>query len=342
MFFEDTNFDCALNDEKSTVFDVINKVMKDEPKKEKKNLDRHHRIDSRSYQPISQPMNAQSNQPFNQQQFNQDYNPDLNPDFNSVLQSKFGLLDSTKSNNHNMNSKDYSSLFQPNGYFNDKNNNLTDKFVDQSPSDHHVKNAIINHSLSNLSSPSTISSPNANGYLNFFTFQPPFNHLSTQTHPPFNTTLKTRSGGLTNKQTSLTDHKTSNNQRIWHERPIPDKHTLHPELWAIIFRFLNIKDKGRVARTCVFFRDVVYSKSVWKGEIARLHLKKRYSIVLESLTRRGIKSIQVRFVWFFFNFVFSCLLYTIQWTFLIAGDLWALLTDLCVSTLILYIINFVD
>lgn len=281
MFFEDTSFHSVLNHERDKVFDVVNRVINDQIKKPNKN---------HQNQQINQQI---SNQNKNQKRDNHFDNPFDQPQFNSsIKQPKYGI-DNKPISNMNFNS---SSLFQTSNYFNDNNNNITDHFIHKSD---HLKNTLINSNLNSLNnSPSSISSPNPMTFSNFFTFQhiPHQNHLTDQnTQNPFNHLKQQRSNLLTNKQQTNLNQSKLNSARIWHERPKPSIHTLHPEIWAIIFKNLNIRDKGRVARTCTFFRDVVYGKSIWKGEIARLHLKKRYSVVLESLTRRGIKSIQVSF-----------------------------------------------
>ena len=262
MFYEDTSFDSVLNHEKKRGFDVVNRVIKDD-----------HQTKN-DHQKQQQPRNQLN-------YFDQQYKELNNQQQQS---SKFNYLDNL---NQTMNN---STLFQANNaYFNDNNNNLIDNQIDQKSfmdfqmdkSDQFLQNNLIN-------TPSNISSPNSN-YTNYFTFHHSnqfqnqlTNHLTNHKH----------ANSLENgKQTNLSSKLTG---CIWHERPTPSIHTLHPELWAIIFKNLNIRDKGGIARTCTFFRDVVYGKSVWKGEIARLHLKKRHAIVLESLTRRGIKSIQVR------------------------------------------------
>uniref|UniRef100_A0A3Q3LRP3 F-box domain-containing protein n=1 Tax=Labrus bergylta TaxID=56723 RepID=A0A3Q3LRP3_9LABR len=40
---------------------------------------------------------------------------------------------------------------------------------------------------------------------------------------------------------------------------------LFPEILAIIFSYLEVKDKGRVAQVCAAWRDASYHKSVWRG-----------------------------------------------------------------------------
>ncbi|XP_057338209.1 F-box/LRR-repeat protein 14 [Microplitis mediator] len=68
---------------------------------------------------------------------------------------------------------------------------------------------------------------------------------------------------------------------------------LYPEILALIFSYLNVRDKGRSAQVCVAWRDAAYHRSVWRGVEARLHLRKPSSAVFASLVRRGVKRVQV-------------------------------------------------
>lgn len=316
MFFEDTSFDSDLNHEKELekgkVFDVVNRVINDDQvsKPQRPNFessfDRLAKLANSSNR-----MNASS--PLFQttsSHFSADARTDSHRNERPVRE-RSPL-------------RDRASSFAQNSPFID-NSELVQNYLNYA-------NSL--SSFHKLNSPSSISSPNPANFSNFFTFhqlhQQP-HHLSNHHFPDFHPTNfnglpnnfdqshfnenrfplsnpKHRSDALTSRseQTSQSN-KASLPARIWHERPKPSIHTLQPELWTIIFENLNIRDKGRVARTCTFFRDVVYSKSVWKGEVARLHLAKRNSVLLESLTRRGIKSVQVSLLsFFFFIFLFLC------------------------------------
>ena len=68
---------------------------------------------------------------------------------------------------------------------------------------------------------------------------------------------------------------------------------LYPEILALIFSYLDVRDKGRVAKVCSAWRDAAYHKSVWRGVEARLHLRKANPLVFPSLVRRGIRLVQV-------------------------------------------------
>uniref|UniRef100_A0A6P7GRN8 F-box/LRR-repeat protein 14 n=1 Tax=Diabrotica virgifera virgifera TaxID=50390 RepID=A0A6P7GRN8_DIAVI len=69
---------------------------------------------------------------------------------------------------------------------------------------------------------------------------------------------------------------------------------LYPEILAIIFSYLDVRDKGRVAQVCTTWRDAAYHKSVWRGVEAKLHLRRGANPSLfPSLVRRGIKRVQV-------------------------------------------------
>lgn len=47
-----------------------------------------------------------------------------------------------------------------------------------------------------------------------------------------------------------------------------------PELLAMIFGYLDVRDKGRAAQVCTAWRDAAYHKSVWRGVEAKLHLRR--------------------------------------------------------------------
>ncbi|CAB3371701.1 Hypothetical predicted protein [Cloeon dipterum] len=68
---------------------------------------------------------------------------------------------------------------------------------------------------------------------------------------------------------------------------------LYPEILAIIFSYLGVRDKGRAAQVCTAWRDAANHKSVWRGIEAKLHLRKPFQGLFSSLGRRGIKRFQV-------------------------------------------------
>lgn len=288
MFFNDHP---VPNHQDNGLFDVADRTENEDNRNKKKfknhfNNEYHH-------------LNQRSTSFFNH--LNQDLNQDKVPN------CRFSQFDRLMKTSKEMDwsstlNKDYTSpmIYQSSsGYLNDKNNNLVDKSLSDPRSNQSSRFSVEN--LTHLSKSPSSTSPNPDKKEKLFGFY---------AFPQDFIDYKLPVTYLTNeKQTDLFEQKIKNQQRheIWHERPnipniqnIPDIHTLHPELWAIIFTNLTIKDKGRVARTCRFFRDIVYSKSVWKGEIVKLHLERRYSVVLESLAIRGIKSIQVRTKFFLF------------------------------------------
>ena len=70
--------------------------------------------------------------------------------------------------------------------------------------------------------------------------------------------------------------------------------TLYPEVMTHIFKFLDVRDRGRAAQTCKYWRDTIYQKSIWRGIEAKMHLRKSGNqIVYQSLSRRGIHKVQV-------------------------------------------------
>lgn len=68
---------------------------------------------------------------------------------------------------------------------------------------------------------------------------------------------------------------------------------LYPEILALIFSYLEVRDKGRAAQVCTAWRDAAYYRSVWRGVEARLHLRKHAPALFASLVRRGVKRVQV-------------------------------------------------
>jgi F-box and leucine-rich repeat protein 14 len=68
---------------------------------------------------------------------------------------------------------------------------------------------------------------------------------------------------------------------------------LYPELLCIIFSKLSVRDRGRAAQVCTAWRDAAYTKSVWKGVEATLHLRKSSPFLFTALVQRGIKKVQV-------------------------------------------------
>ncbi|KAK5648871.1 hypothetical protein RI129_003763 [Pyrocoelia pectoralis] len=68
---------------------------------------------------------------------------------------------------------------------------------------------------------------------------------------------------------------------------------LYPEVLALIFSYLDVRDKGRVAQVCSSWRDASYHKSVWRGVEAKLHLRRANPSLFASLVKRGIRKVQV-------------------------------------------------
>ncbi|XP_001630715.2 F-box/LRR-repeat protein 14 [Nematostella vectensis] len=70
-------------------------------------------------------------------------------------------------------------------------------------------------------------------------------------------------------------------------------HCLFPEILALIFAYLSVRDKGRVAQVCTKWRDAAYSRIVWRGVQARLHLRRSNPFLFPSLAKRGIRKIRI-------------------------------------------------
>ncbi|KAL8583401.1 F-box/LRR-repeat protein 14 [Nucella lapillus] len=71
--------------------------------------------------------------------------------------------------------------------------------------------------------------------------------------------------------------------------------SLFPEVLTMIFTYLDLRDKGRVAQVCVKWRNAAYNRCVWKNVEPKLHLRrsKPSSSLFSSLVKRGIKRVQV-------------------------------------------------
>ncbi|XP_041460659.1 F-box/LRR-repeat protein 14-like [Lytechinus pictus] len=68
---------------------------------------------------------------------------------------------------------------------------------------------------------------------------------------------------------------------------------LFPEVLALIFGYLDVRDKGRAAQVCRAWRDASYHRSVWRGVEAKLHLRRSNPSLFPSLVSRGIKRVQI-------------------------------------------------
>ncbi|XP_019634173.1 PREDICTED: F-box/LRR-repeat protein 14-like [Branchiostoma belcheri] len=68
---------------------------------------------------------------------------------------------------------------------------------------------------------------------------------------------------------------------------------LFPEILAMIFSHLDVRDRGRAAQVCRRWRDAAYSRSVWRGVEARLHLRRANPSLFPSLVSRGIRKVQI-------------------------------------------------
>lgn len=68
---------------------------------------------------------------------------------------------------------------------------------------------------------------------------------------------------------------------------------LYPEILTMVFSYLDVRDRGNAAQTCTAWRDACYSKSVWKGVEAKLHLRRSSPSFFQSLMKRGIRHVQI-------------------------------------------------
>ena len=119
-------------------------------------------------------------------------------------------------------------------------------------------------------------------------------HLQTVTMPYLHSHPQQRIPSLspTASTISIQRPKTSRSPT-----PTPPEGThighLYPEILTMIFSKLTVRDRGRAAQVCSAWRDAAYSKSVWKGVEARLHLKRSQPQLFASLQKRGIRKIQI-------------------------------------------------
>nr|SVE94211.1 EOG090X05GA [Simocephalus serrulatus] len=68
---------------------------------------------------------------------------------------------------------------------------------------------------------------------------------------------------------------------------------LYPEILAIIFSMLEVRDRGRAAQVCQSWREAAYHKSVWRCCEPKLHLRRANPSLFPSLVRRGIRRVQI-------------------------------------------------
>ncbi|KAM7314544.1 F-box/LRR-repeat protein 14-like [Ixodes scapularis] len=68
---------------------------------------------------------------------------------------------------------------------------------------------------------------------------------------------------------------------------------LYPEVLRLIFCYLDVPDRGRVAQVCRDWRDVADDRCVWSGVEAKLRLPDVNPTLYSSLNRRGIGRIKV-------------------------------------------------
>ncbi|XP_033115267.1 F-box/LRR-repeat protein 14-like [Anneissia japonica] len=68
---------------------------------------------------------------------------------------------------------------------------------------------------------------------------------------------------------------------------------LFPEILAMIFSYLDVREKGRSAQVCRAWRDAAYHRSVWRGVEAKLHLRRANPSLFPSLVARGIQRVQI-------------------------------------------------
>jgi F-box/leucine-rich repeat protein 14 len=68
---------------------------------------------------------------------------------------------------------------------------------------------------------------------------------------------------------------------------------LYPEILAIIFGMLEVRDRGRAAQVCQTWKEAAYHRSVWRSCEPKLHLRRANPSLFPSLVRRGIRRVQI-------------------------------------------------
>nr|SVE74716.1 EOG090X05GA [Daphnia carinata] len=68
---------------------------------------------------------------------------------------------------------------------------------------------------------------------------------------------------------------------------------LYPEILAIIFGMLEVRDRGRAAQVCHSWKEAAYHRSVWRSCEPKLHLRRANPSLFPSLVRRGIRRVQI-------------------------------------------------
>ena len=121
-------------------------------------------------------------------------------------------------------------------------------------------------------------------------------HVEVETLTPSSTTGKRRSPRRQGKMKKLHSVTTSYVEKEYATLLTTTNGpfaTLLPEILELIFSFLDVVNKGRVACVCRHWKRVCYSKFLWEVEEAKLDLHQTSSAVLKSIQFRGISRIQI-------------------------------------------------
>ncbi|XP_050035649.1 uncharacterized protein [Dermacentor andersoni] len=68
---------------------------------------------------------------------------------------------------------------------------------------------------------------------------------------------------------------------------------LNPEVIRLIFGYLDVQNRGRVAQVCTTWRAIADERCIWVDVEARLRLSECSASVLDCLARRGIRRVKV-------------------------------------------------
>ncbi|KAG5344280.1 FXL14 protein, partial [Acromyrmex heyeri] len=121
------------------------------------------------------------------------------------------------------------------------------------------------------------------------------NHRDGRGHDDERSTVARSQGGISSRHQLHPHQVHQRGTAVTHGQPAASTHvsSLYPEILALIFSYLDVRDKGRAAQVCTAWRDAAYYRSVWRGVEARLHLRKQAPALFASLVRRGVKKVQV-------------------------------------------------
>lgn len=70
-------------------------------------------------------------------------------------------------------------------------------------------------------------------------------------------------------------------------------HHLFPEIMLEIFKHLDVPSRGNASKVCRRWRMYGNDRSIWKGTLPKIHLKRYNASTVSSLSKRGLTDVQV-------------------------------------------------